>query len=282
VKRIALLAAVALLAGQQAFAAGAWIKSYSQAEQKAKAKNQNIFVDLFADWCGWCHRFEQDVIPSEAFQKASDKMVLLRLNTEDGGYGTAFAQKFGVTSLPTFLILAPDSTIVGIMRGYLPPAEFAAAMKESEKRYGDFLQRAASEPTYAKDFQKRFDLANEFRMRYSLPKAENRFKVLTNEKGIPVNLRDESFYQLGLVQLLEKKYDDTLATIARFRTVQTKGDAYERSQLLIGDVYLQQGKYDKAIDQYKKFKAMFPNSPLNQNIDRLLPQLQQRAGSGTK
>jgi len=155
-------------------------------------------------------------------------------------------------------------------------------MKESEKRYGDFLQRAASEPTYAKDFQKRFDLANEFRMRYSLPKAENRFKVLTNEKGIPVNLRDESFYQLGLVQLLEKKYDDTLATIARFRTVQTKGDAYERSQLLIGDVYLQQGKYDKAIDQYKKFKAMFPNSPLNQNIDRLLPQLQQRAGSGTK
>jgi thioredoxin-related protein len=275
VKRIALLAAVALLAGQQAFAAGAWIKSYSAAEQKAKASNRNIFVDLFADWCGWCHKFEQDVIPSEAFQKASDKMVLLRLNTEDGGDGTAFAQKFGVTSLPTFLILAPDSTIVGIVRGYLPPAEFASAMKESEKRYDDFLQRAADEPKFAKDYQKRFDLANEFRMRYSLPRAETRFRTLTTEKGVPVNLRDESFYQLGLVQLLQKKYGDSVATITRFRTVQTKGDAFERSQLLLGDVYMSQGQKDKAIAEYKKFKTMFPNSPLNANVDRILPQLQQ-------
>jgi len=279
VKRIALLAAVALLAGQQAFAAGAWTKSFAAAQQKAKAKNQNIFVDLFADWCGWCHKFEQDVIPSEAFQKASDNMVLLRLNTEDGGDGTAFASRFGVTSLPTFLILAPDSTIVGIIRGYQPAGDFAASMKESEKRYGEFLARANNEANIAKDYQKRFDLANEFRMRYSLPKAEQRFAKLTAEKGVPANLRDESFYQLALVQLLQKHYDDSMSTVKRFRTVQSKGDSYERAQLLVGDVYLQQGNYAKAIEEYRRFKSQFPNSPMNRNIDVIIPQLQQKMGS---
>lgn len=278
-KRTVLLAAVALLVSQHAFAGGAWIKSYAQAEQKAKAKNQNIFVDLFADWCGWCHKFEQDVIPSEAFQKASDNMVLLRLNTEDGGDGSAFAQKFGVTSLPTFLILAPDSTIVGIIRGYQPAVEFAGSMRESETRYEEFLKRAAAEPTYAKDFRKRLDIAKEFRMRYSLPKAEQRFNTLTAEKGVPADIRDEAFYELALTELLQKKYDDTMSTVKRFRAVQSKGDAYERAQLLVGDVYLQQGNYAKAMAEYKSFKAKFPNSPMNRNIDMILPRLQQQMGS---
>ena len=275
-KRIALLAVAVLLVQQQAFAAGTWIKTYSQALQKAKTKNQNIFVDLFADWCGWCHKFEQDVIPSEAFQKASDSMVLLRLNTEDGADGSAFAQKFGVTSLPTFLILAPDSSIVGILRGYQPPAEFAGSMKEAERRYDEFLKRAAGEGSYAKDYQKRLDLAKEFRMRYALPKAESRFKSLATEKGPPVNVRDEAFYELALVQLLQKRYDDTLATINKFGTVQTKGDAYERARILVGDVYLQQGNYARAAAEYKKFKATFPSSPLNKNIDMILPRVEQQ------
>lgn len=276
-KRITLLAAVALLVGQQTFA-GPWIKTYAQAEQRAKAKNQHIFVDLFADWCGWCHKFEQDVIPSEAFQKASDNMVLLRLNTEDGADGTAFAQKFGVTSLPTFLILAPDSSIVGIMRGYQPPSEFATAMKDSEKKYEEFRSRAANESKIANDYQKRFELANEFRMRYSLPNAETRFKALTVTKGVPAGIRDESYYQLALTQILQKKFEDALATINRFGTVQKKGDAYERARLLVGDVYLQQGNYTKAIAEYKSFKTAFPNSPLNRNIDMILPRLQQQMG----
>ena len=74
-------------------------------------------------------------------------------------------------------------------------------------------------------------------MRYALPKAESRFKSLATEKGTPVNVRDEAFYELALVQLLQKRYDDTLATINKFGTVQTKGDAYERARILVGDVY---------------------------------------------
>ena len=123
-KKLAIVAALALAVSSTA-SASPWIKSFAQAQQKAKTKNQHIFVDLFADWCGWCHRFEQDVIPSQAFQQATDDMVLLRLNTEDQGDGTSFARRYSVTSLPTFLILDKDAIIVGIIRGYQVPADFA-------------------------------------------------------------------------------------------------------------------------------------------------------------
>src|ERR1700719_4730572 len=83
-KSISLAALVALTPVSPAFAAR-WLKSLSEAEHDAQANNQLIFVDLFADWCGWCHRVEQEVIPSQQFQNATRSLVLLRLNTEDGG-----------------------------------------------------------------------------------------------------------------------------------------------------------------------------------------------------
>lgn len=274
-RKLAIVAALALAVSSTA-SASPWIKSFAQAQQKAKAKNQLIFVDLFADWCGWCHRFEQDVIPSQAFQTVTDNMVLLRLNTEDQGDGTNLARRYNVTSLPTFLVLDGDAVIVGIIRGYQVPSDFAASIKDVEGRYTAFKKRVAAENTIAGDYQKRLELAKEFRIRFALPQAEERFKKLTAEKPVPPNVRDEAFYELALTQMLEKKYDDSMATIQKFSTVQKKGENYEKSRLLIGDLYLEQGKLDRAVAEYRNFKQSFPQSQYVKNIDFLLPQLERQ------
>lgn len=274
-KKLVILAALALTVSSSA-SASPWIKTFAQAQQKAKAKNALIFVDLWAEWCGWCHKFEQDVIPSQAFQNATDSMVLLRLNTEDQGDGTSFARRYNVTSLPTFLLLDRDGIIAGIIRGYQPPADFASSIKDVEGRYDAFMKRVATERTIAGDFQKRLDLAKEFRIRYALAQAEDRFKKLTAERGVPAPIRDESFYELALTQLLQKKYDDSMATIQKFGTIQKNGENYEKSRLLIGDVYLQQGKYDRAAAEYRSFKKAFPQSQYVKNVDMILPQIERQ------
>ena len=274
-KKLAIVAALALAVSSTA-SASPWIKSFVQAQQKAKSKNQLIFVDLFADWCGWCHKFEQDVIPSQAFQAATDNMVLLRLNTEDQGEGTNLARRYNVSSLPTFLVLDKDAVVVGIIRGYQVPNEFANSLKDVEGRYTAFQKRVATEATFGNDFQKRLDLAKEFRIRYALPQAEDRLKKLTVDKAAPANVRDESFYELALTQMLEKKYDDSMATIQRFATVQKKGEQYEKSRLLVGDLYLQQGKIDRAVAEYRAVKSSIPQSQYVKNVDFILPQLERQ------
>ncbi len=115
---------MALVLVPQAFAAGTWLKTVADAQKVAKQKNQLILVDMFAEWCGWCKRFEREVFPAKVFQDATADIVLLRLNTEDGKDGTKFAREYGINSLPTFLVLNKDLLIAGMIKGYIPSNEF--------------------------------------------------------------------------------------------------------------------------------------------------------------
>jgi len=274
-KRIVLLAATCILFAQQ-LSANTWLKSYTAAQKKAKEKNALIFVDLFADWCGWCHKMEEEVFPAEAFQKATENKVLLRLNTEDAGEGTKVSQQFGVTSLPTFLLLTPNGTVAGVIRGYYPAGEFVKALSDTEAKYKEFVKRAATEDSIAKNYDKRLDLAKEFRARYELPESEERFKKLTTEAGVPQKIRDEAYYELALTQVVGKHYDEGLKTIRKFGSVQNKGEPYEKARLLAGDIYVQQGNFQSAVNELRAFKVTFPNSQYVQNVDVVLPQLEQR------
>jgi thioredoxin-related protein len=281
VKRTALLAAVALLFVQQAIASP-WLKDTASAQKKAKEKNQLIFVDLFADWCGWCHKFEQEVIPSAAFQNATDKMVLLRLNTEDGKDGTKFARDYGVNSLPTFLVLNSDMMIAGIIKGYAAPNDFARSMGDVETKYRDFMKRASDEASIAKDYPKRLALAKEFESRAAYGQSETRLKKLITEQGVPATVRDDAYFELALTQIMQKKYDDAKKTINTFGTIQNKGDAFERSRLLIGDIYLQTGNLPGALQEYKSFSTKYPNSAYKTNIDAMITQLERQIGGPRK
>jgi thioredoxin-related protein len=281
VKRTALLVVAALLFVQQA-AASPWLKDVATAQKKAKEKNQLIFVDLFADWCGWCHRFEQEVIPSQAFQNATDKMVLLRLNTEDGKDGTKFAREYNINSLPTFLVLNPDLVIAGMIKGYVPSAEFPKSLEDVEGKYGDFMKRVADEPNFSKDYAKRFSLAKEFESRAAYAQSETRLHKLLGEPGIPASVRDDAYFELALTQILQKKFDEARKTIARFATLQNKGDAYERSRLLVGDIYMQQGNVVAALNEYRSFRTKYPNSQYNRNLDMMIPQLEKQVGGPLK
>ena len=274
-KRTVLLAAVALLLGQQAFA-GPWNKTWTTAQKQAKDSQKLVFVDLYADWCGWCKRMEQEVFPSQAFQNATDSMVLLRLNTEDGADGTKFARDFGISTLPTFLLMAPDGIIAGVIHGYAPSDEFVKALKEQQTQYAAFTKKLADEKAAGGNYQMRLDVARELRSRYGLSQSESRFKKLLAEP-VPVNIRDSAYYELAIAQLMENHYDDAMATLKKFSTVQNKGETYERSRLLVGQVYMSQGKWDSAVAEYRNFKTNFPKSPLVKNVDMVLPQIEQQA-----
>ncbi len=274
-RRTLLLAALtALLAVPQSFATTGWIKSISGAQAAAKARKQMIFVDLFAQWCGWCHRFEAEVYPSEAFQKATEKMVLLRLDIEDGGEGAAFARRYQVSTLPTFLILNPDFTIVGQIRGYAPPNEFVRMIGDTLNKYKDFQKLVGSEASA--DYEKRLQLAREFRYRQNYAAAEPRLKKLIADKSVPVALRDQAYYELGINFLMEGKYSDVKKTISDFNKVQTQGEPFERAQLLATDVCLAQGNLRCAADELKNFKQRFPNSALIPNVDMMLPSIERQ------
>lgn len=274
-KRIALFAAAMFFASTIHAAANPWIRSLPEAQKRAKEKNQLIFVDLFADWCGWCHKMEQEVFPSMAFQNATDDMVLLRLNTEDGGDGTKIAREFNASQLPTFLVLTYDNRLAGIIHGYQPSTEFVRMLESERTHYSDFIGRVSKE-SLLKDPKQRLSLAKELRERHVLSEAEARLKKLVADGSLPAPVRDEAYYELALAQLLQKKYTDSVATLDKFAKIQTAGEQFERSRLLMGDVYISQGNYKGAADTLKNFKKSFPQSKFVANVDYVLPQIERQ------
>ena len=274
-RRLILAATLALVLAPQTFA-GSWLKSMAAAQKAAKEKNQLILVDMFAQWCGWCHRFEREVFPSETFQNASADLVLLRLDTEDRGEGSALARKFSVTSLPTFLLLAPDGSLAGMIRGYAPAPQFVSMLKETRDKYAAFQKRVSNEDALAKDYNGRLELAKEFLSRSAYDKSEARFRKLMTEKGVPANIRDEAYYQLAVSYAMQQKFDQGLKTVRELTTLSKTGDAVERARLLAGQIYLQQGNLQGAANEFRSFKKAYPKSPLVNNIDAVLPDIERR------
>ena len=280
IRRTALIAFVALALSSQAFAGGTWHKNVAAAQKVAKEKKQLILVDMFAEWCGWCHRFEREVFPSQAFQEATTDIVLLRLDTEDKGEGTAFSRKYGVTQLPTFLVLAPDLSIAGIIRGYAPPTEFVKMLKETRTKYGEFLKKVNAEASYGKDYVKHLALAKEYVERAAHEKSEPRLRKLMTEKGVPAVIRDEAYYQLAMSYVLQNKIDDGLKTILKLKSLSKTGEPVERARILAGQIYIQQGNLLGAANEFRSFKKDFPNSPLIGNVDMVLPSIEKRLAAG--
>ena len=274
-RRILFAAVLALALAPQTFA-GTWLKTVAEAQKVAKEKNQLILVDMFADWCGWCHRFEREVFPSEQFQKASSDLVLLRLNTEDGKEGTQYAKKWSITSLPTFVLVAPDLSIAGTIRGYAPPVEFVKMLKETRAKHEQFMARVKNEKNLGKDYVQRLQIAKDFTARSAFDQSEPRLRKLVGEKGIPAAIRDEAYYELALAHVMQGEYAEATKTIKELGTLSKLGDSVERSRMLLGQIYLQQGNYQGARDEFLDFKDTFPNSPLVQNINQVLPEIEKR------
>lgn len=274
-RRIVLTAVLALALAPQTFA-GTWLKTVAAAQKVAKEKNQLILVDMFAQWCGWCHRFEKDVFPSAQFQEGTKDIVLLRLDTEDGKEGTEMARKFGVTSLPTFMLLTPDLTAAGMIRGYLPADQFVVVLRETRNRHTMFLNRVKNEAKLGKDYFARLELAKEFNARSAFSDGEPRLRKLIAEKGVPAAVRDQAYYELAAAYAMQAKYVDATKTIRELTMKSRYGEAVERSRLLLAQIYLNQGNLKGARDEFRSFKEDFPESPLMQNVDAILPELEKR------
>ena len=281
-RRLILLIVVALACAPQLFAGKIWLKSVAAAQKAAKEKNQLILVDMFAEWCGWCHRFEREVYPSAVFQDATKDIILLRLNTEDGQEGTQFARKYSVTSLPTFLLLAPDLSVAGLLRGYAPPNDFVQSLRDTQKSYAVFTKRANDEAAIAKDPVARLALAKEFTQRGVYEKAEARLKKLTTDKGIPVAIRDDAYYNLAVTYTVQSKFTEALATIRQLTSLSKLGESVEGARMLAGQIYLQQGNLLGAANEFRSFKKTFPNSPHVANIDMMLPEIERRLSASGK
>jgi thiol:disulfide interchange protein len=108
-----------------------WETDYQTALQKAAQSNKPIVVDLYADWCHWCKRLDEDVWSDNDIVAFSKGQVYLKLNVQESEDGRRLVEKFKVRGYPTVLILNYRGEEINKIVGYMPANKYLKELKNA-------------------------------------------------------------------------------------------------------------------------------------------------------
>jgi len=109
-----------------------WGTDLSKVMKLAKDANKLILVDVYTDWCGWCHKLDRDTYSNPDVVKfVNNQFVCLKLDAEDGGPGQAFAQEYQIGGFPCIMMLDSAGKLKGVFYGYRNASQFPDAVTKA-------------------------------------------------------------------------------------------------------------------------------------------------------
>ena len=116
---------VASASGQQAVR---WQVSLDTAKRLAAQSNRLVLVHFWADWCQPCREMEQQVFSqSEVASAVESAFVPVRINVD---HFPRTREQFGVTVLPTEVIITPEGQLVRKIGGVSDARQYVAWLNE--------------------------------------------------------------------------------------------------------------------------------------------------------
>ncbi|MDX1631625.1 MAG: thioredoxin family protein [Thermoanaerobaculia bacterium] len=118
-----------------------WHQDPTEALRLAEASERAVLVDLYAEWCHWCERLEEEVFSQAVFREdLAEDYVFLRVDAEEE-HGLDLRRRFRIQSLPTTLLMTPDRIEIGRVEGYAPLGPFLDRIETREREYESLLDR---------------------------------------------------------------------------------------------------------------------------------------------
>ena len=123
-----------------------WMTDLRAALAKAKAEKKMVLLDFTgSDWCGWCIKFNQEVLSQSAFTDYAAKNFVLvevdfprkkELGAKLKKANDALQDKYKIDGFPTLVALNSRGKEVGRQDGYLAggPAAFIAKLEEFKRK----------------------------------------------------------------------------------------------------------------------------------------------------
>jgi thioredoxin-related protein/tetratricopeptide (TPR) repeat protein len=88
----------------------------------ANARDTQVMIEFYADWCNWCRRLEADTFSVPEVRSELQALVSMKMDAEKEG--AELADRFEVDSYPTLIFLDSKGNEMDRILGYLPPEGF--------------------------------------------------------------------------------------------------------------------------------------------------------------
>lgn len=109
-------------------AAGAQVRfhtgSTDRLHEMALKADKLVFIDLYATWCGPCRSMERNVFSRQDVGEFMERYFVAAKYDVDQSTGKALAEKYGVRSIPTYLVFDASGELLGRIQGASDPETF--------------------------------------------------------------------------------------------------------------------------------------------------------------
>lgn len=134
-----------------------WVATVEEAFSRAKLTGKPVFVDVHAEWCGWCKKLERDVFPQpEVASLLNTQFIPVRVDTQED---MAFPQKYNVQGLPTLLILEANGRETGRIPGYMDAKPLVERLQDILKARAEIPRLKAAVAANPTDASAHYTLA---------------------------------------------------------------------------------------------------------------------------
>lgn len=123
-----------------------WHTDFDKALRLASSQGKSVVVDVYADWCGPCRMMERKTFKDEKVQEKITDFIPLKV---DADRQPDITERYGVTALPTTLVLNAQGGVLMSQPGYLSPHNFIVFLNAAERSAKDLeaqIQRIESQP----------------------------------------------------------------------------------------------------------------------------------------
>jgi len=122
-----------------------WKTDFATAQEEAKKLNRPLVVHFHAGWCGPCRKMEREVLNTAQVLKTLEAgFVAVKVDSDNNPKLTG---KFGITGLPTDLVLSPDGKVLSKSEGYEPGSgdrqKYIANITRIDARYASERKQLA-------------------------------------------------------------------------------------------------------------------------------------------
>lgn len=99
---------------------------YKTALENTKTQNKPVFVMLYADWCPHCNQMKKEVFSDAKVMDFLNKNYICIWKNIEKEEGIFLKNKFNTKSLPSFLFIDSNETLLYALKGELKNQEFLA------------------------------------------------------------------------------------------------------------------------------------------------------------
>lgn len=97
-------------------------RSYDEGMALGKSEQKKVYINFYADWCGYCRKMEKETFTDEnVITFLNEKYISIRVNADKE---RKVALEYKAFALPDNAFFTEKGEIIGKQPGYLSPSDF--------------------------------------------------------------------------------------------------------------------------------------------------------------